>query len=290
MKSAMVLHIPVLHNGYLQFFEKHKKEANTVFILDEDLAGEFMPIRKEIRAISSTIMRRLVESLGFEVYVFSRKTLRIFDYGGIVKVFVAGDQVSRGFAEKYLSHLNVIFDDIFLRWDQRHVLTQKPVDYARISTNKFDLKMCNLARKESEKSSDWWRHVGAIIVKDRKIVLKGYNRHVPSEHIPYAFGDIRDHIKPGTNSHISSALHAEQTIITEAAKKGISLEGTSIYLTTFPCTVCAKLIAYSGIKKCYFTEGHASFDGEEILAANGVETILVNPVRSKETSNGVKNK
>lgn len=278
MKSVMVMHVPVLHNGYLQFFAKHKKETRTVFILDEDFASEFMSARKEIRAISSDIMRRLIESLGFEVYIFGRKTLRIFnsDTVNIEKVFVASDQVSRGFAEEYLNHLNIVFDDIFLRWDQKHVLTQKPVDYARISTeDKFDRRMCNLAKKESEKSSDWWRHVGAIIVRDGKIILRGYNRHVPSEHIPYAFGDIRDHIEAGTNSHISSALHAEQTIITEAAKKGISLEGTSIYLTTFPCPVCAKLIAYSGIKRCYFTEGHVSFDGEEVLAANGVETILV---------------
>lgn len=280
MKSVMVLYIPVLHNGYLQFFAKHKKETCTVFILDEDFSSEFMSARKEIRAISSDIMRRMIESLGFEVYIFGRKTLRVFnsDTVNIEKVFVASDQISREFAKKYLSHLNVIFDDIFLRWDQKHVLIQKPVDYARISTDdKFDRRMCNLAKKESEKSSDWWRHVGAVVVKNGKIILSGYNKHVPSEHIPYVFGDIRDHIKPGTNSHISSALHAEQTIITEAARKGIRLEGANIYLTTFPCPVCAKLIAYSGIKRCYFTEGHASFDGEEVLASNGVETILVKP-------------
>lgn len=283
MKKAIVLYVPVLHDGYLRFFAKYKKEAHTVFILDEEFASEFMSNRKEICAISSNVMRRLVESLGFEVYIFGRKTLGVFnpDAVNIKKIFVASDQVSRGFAEKYLNHLNIVFDDIFLRWDQKHVSIQKPVDYARISTDKFDRKMCNLAKKESEKSSDWWRHVGAIIVRDGKIILGGYNRHVPSEHIPYVFGDIRDHIKAGTNSHISSALHAEQAIITEAAKQGISLSGTSIYLTTFPCPVCAKLIAYSGIKRCYFTEGHASFDGEKVLVANGVETILVNTIRNK---------
>lgn len=279
MKKAMVLYAPVLHNGYLQFFAKHKKETQTVFILGEEFSSEFMSARKEIRAISSDTMRQLIESLGFEVYIFGRKTLRIFnsDTVNIEKVFVASDQVSKGFAEKYLGHLDVVFDDIFLRWDQKHVSIQKPVDYARISIDKFDRRMCNLAKKESEKSSDWWRHVGAIIVRDGKILLRGYNRHVPSEHIPYAFGDIRDLIRPGINSHISSALHAEQVIITEAARKGIKLEGANIYLTTFPCPVCAKLIAYSGIKRCYFTEGHASFDGEDVLAANGVETILVKP-------------
>lgn len=281
MKSAIVLYVPVLHDGYLRFLARHKKETHTVFILDEDFSSEFMSARKEIRAISSTIMRRLIESLGFEVYVFSRKTLRIFntDTVNIKKVFVASDQTSREFAKKYLGHLNIVFDTIFLRWDEQHIATQKPVDYARVSTDKFDRRMCSLAKKESAKSSDWWRHVGAIIVRDGKIILRGYNRHVPSEHIPYAFRDIRDLIRPGVNSHISSALHAEQVIITEAARQGIGLEGTSIYLTTFPCPVCAKLVAYSGIKRCYFTEGHASFDGEEVLAANGVETILVKSVK-----------
>lgn len=276
MKKAIILYAPVLHNGYIGFLKKYKKETSRVFILDEEFSGEFTSFEKEIRAISPVIMRRLIESLGFETYILKKKNLNIFRFKDI-RIIAAGDQVSKGFVKKYLNHLNVVFDAIFLRWDEQHIATQKPVDYTRVSTDYFDVKMCKLAKKESKNSSDWWRHVGAVVVKNGKIILSGYNKHVPSEHIPYVFGDIRDHIKPGTNSHISSALHAEQTIITEAARQGISLKGSSIYLTTFPCPVCAKLVAYSGIRRCYFTEGHASFDGEEVLVANGVETILVKP-------------
>ncbi len=132
-----------------------------------------------------------------------------------------------------------------------------------------------LARTESTKTSDWWRAVGGVLVKDRDVTLAEHNHHVPSDHTPYANGDPRDVVEAGTDSHIATAMHAEQSIIVAAARRGIALEGASLYLTVFPCPVCAKLVAYSGIKKVYFGSGHASLDGETILKANDVELFRV---------------
>jgi dCMP deaminase len=124
-------------------------------------------------------------------------------------------------------------------------------------------------------SPDWWRQVGAAVIKKGKITLQSHNTHVPSEHSPYINGDPRDFITAGKNPELATSLHAEQVIITEAARKGIPLEGASIYVTAFPCPVCAKLVAYSGIKKCFFRRGSATLDGEQILKSNRVKMIQI---------------
>ena len=76
------------------------------------------------------------------------------------------------------------------------------------------------------------------------------------------------------NDKLNSLVpQAFASIIAEAARS--VLEGASIYLSVFPCPDCAKLIAHSGIKKVYFSGGHASFDGEVNLRAEKVEIIFV---------------
>ena len=131
------------------------------------------------------------------------------------------------------------------------------------------------AKARGENSSCWWRQLGATIVKNKKPIIETYNRHTPSEYSSYAHGDPRDFIEPGKLNHIATVLHAEQAAITEAARRGVSLKGTSIYTPVFPCGMCAKQIAFSGIKKCYFQTGSASLGGEEVMRANGVEIILI---------------
>ena len=66
---------------------------------------------------------------------------------------------------------------------------------------------------------------------------------VPDEQIHYSEGDPRSDFSKGVNVELSLFFHSEAQLIAEAAKKGISLEGASMYATTFPCPPCAKLIA-----------------------------------------------
>ena len=68
---------------------------------------------------------------------------------------------------------------------------------------------------------------------------------------------------------------AEAQLVAAAAKQGISLEGASMYVTTFPCPPCAKLVAYSGIKKLYYADGYGVLDGERVLKSQGVEIVFV---------------
>ena len=131
------------------------------------------------------------------------------------------------------------------------------------------------AEKEAEKSSDWWRHVGAVIIKDGKIVSSGHNVHLPSEHTPYVNGDPRNCFHKGDHLELSTAIHIEARLIAEAARDGVALAGAEIYVTTFPCPPCAKMIAYSGIKKIYYKEGYGVLDGESVLKDKGVKIYFV---------------
>ncbi len=70
-------------------------------------------------------------------------------------------------------------------------------------------------------------------------------------------------------------MHSEAGAIAEAARKGISLEGADLYVTTFPCPPCGKLIAYSGIKRVFYKNGYGVLDSERILKDKGVEIIKV---------------
>jgi len=273
MKKIIILYVPVLHAGYLRFLEKHKN-VDTLYLVGKTIAKEFNGFAKEIRQIDPEKMRVIIEACGLH------HSVKILESGSIpqeniTEIITADDTISLGATEKYFPNVKRRVDSIFLRWDEKNVYSQKPVSFGRISNCDFDQSVIELIQKEAEKSSDWWRHVGAAIVKDKKILLISHNQHLPSEHTSYALGDPRDFIEVGKNSELSSALHAEQALIAEAARRGVSLERTSIYVTVFPCPVCAKMIAYSGIRKVFFSSGHASFDGETILKAKGVELIFV---------------
>jgi dCMP deaminase len=74
---------------------------------------------------------------------------------------------------------------------------------------------------------------------------------------------------------LSTAIHAEASLIAQAAREGISTKAAVLYVTDFPCPPCAKLIAGAGIAKLYFRTGYAVLDGEGVLAAAGVEVVQV---------------
>ncbi len=273
MKQVLVAYVPVIHQGYLNFFKKYQYRVQTLYLLDQKLIREFNPF-KEIRALPPKNVQQLLAAfhLFSQVSLLSQKTLTDLKN---VKIIAPNEQITRKFIQKHLSQNPVKYDHIFLRWDEASVTSSSPVKHHRVSSLPFDKAIIAQAKCESDKSSDWWRHVGAIVVKNKQILLQSHNQHVPSEHAPYVDGDPRDVIEAGTLAHLSTAIHAEQAVIAEAARKGVSLSGASIYLNVFPCPVCAKLIAFSGIKKCYFATGTAYLNVDQVLIARGVEIILV---------------
>ncbi len=282
MKPILVLYVPVIHKGYIDLLEKYRSTVDAIYLIGDDIVAKISPY-KEIRCIhASTVW----DFLNHTVTIPPFSSIEIFSGESNPQTFAGKDvitlsnEVCSAFAAQYLrAAQSVTFDSDFLQWDSSLVYSQSDVHYDRISIDSYDQMMMDTATHEAHKSSDWWRRVGAIVINPsfpkETTFLKTHNTHVPHEYIPYMNGDPRDFIEAGKDGYLTSAIHAEQAIIAAAARHGMSLEGLSLYVTTFPCPVCAKLIAASGIKKLFYATGHASLDGETVLKSAGIEIILV---------------
>ncbi|MCM8757252.1 MAG: dCMP deaminase family protein [Candidatus Omnitrophica bacterium] len=108
------------------------------------------------------------------------------------------------------------------------------------------MKMAVLA---SSRSTCLRRRVGAVIVKERKILATGYNGAPSGLAHCVELGCLRERLKipSGQRHELCRGLHAEQNAIVQAACYGVSIKGSVIYVTCYPCSVCAKMIINSGI-------------------------------------------
>lgn len=276
MSYPILLYIPGLHDGYFEFFSRHP-ESDALWIIGDDLATESSSLHTEIRALNPDmvcVMIRSVNDLHFrEIRVIDKHNIGDFSPEVIIS---AKESVSRQIAEKYFPSAKVVYDSFFLRYDSGNVKSVQPSKYDRVSTDAFDMQMMELAFKESTLSSDWWRRVGAVLVKNGEVVAVAYNQTVPSEHMHYLVGNPRDFIEAGTLSQFSDVLHSEKGVLAQLLRAGgISTVGMSLYTSVFPCPDCASFIASSGISKCYFASGHASLVGERVLKSMGVELVYV---------------
>ncbi len=116
------------------------------------------------------------------------------------------------------------------------------------------------------------RKIGAVIVRDKRILATGYNG-APTG-LPHCdeVGCLKDklHVPSGERQEVCRALHAEQNAIVQAARYGTVVEGSSIYCTTEPCSMCAKSIINAGIKRVVYRESYPDALSRELLLGAGV--------------------
>jgi dCMP deaminase len=102
------------------------------------------------------------------------------------------------------------------------------------------------------------RQVGAVLVRDKKILSTGYNG-APSglEHC-FEIGCIRQklNIPSGQRHELCRGLHAEQNVLLQAALYGTSTKGSTLYITNQPCVICAKMLINAGIKEITIASGY----------------------------------
>ncbi len=277
MKKIILAFIPVLHEGYVRFIKRHA-DACSLYILGRGLIKTHQILAKEIRALSPPMMRKAITALNIvdRVALFEERDIRKIQRQKQITIVMPNEDISRELAEVHFKEHTIIYDNIFLRWDSENSLESREVESkTEISAHEFDRKIMAAAKAESEKSSDWWRQVGAVALRAKKIILKSHNRHMPSPHTPYADGDPRTNFKKGLLTEMSTGLHAERGLIARAARDGIALLGTSMYVSTFPCPACAKLIVAAGISTLYFQDGYAVLDGERVLVAGEVKIVQI---------------
>ncbi len=118
----------------------------------------------------------------------------------------------------------------------------------RISWDEYFYGLVNLI---SQRSVCLRRKVGCLVVRNNQILCTGYNGppagHPHPEDIGGCERDIAG-IKSGERLELCVCLHAEQNALLQAARHGTVIEGSTIYVTVFPCPICARMIANSGIR------------------------------------------
>ena len=154
--------------------------------------------------------------------------------------------------KKFYTKINFYGYKIILNHKNKIVKRRRIMD-------KWNKRFMELTEYIATWSSCLRRQVGAIIVKDKRIIATGYNGAPTGAMTCVERGEcLRNKldIKSGTHAEICYSVHAEQNALMQAAKEGISVKGCVLYCTHRPCIICAKLIANAGIKEVIYKENY----------------------------------
>jgi dCMP deaminase len=275
--KQVLLYLPVVHAGHEVLFARHG-DAAEVLVLGEGFRRLFKSLAKDIRALPPERAARFLQVLlpGTPVRVIEPADLPA---AVTAETLVLPDEdITRNLAAEH--HLGegreLVFDRTFLRWDREWSQAQHPADFdEKLAVGELPGRLVAQARELAGHSSDWWRQVGAIAWRGGEILGAAWNHHCPTEYAPYIDGDPRDGFSRGVRADLSTAIHAEASVVAQAARAGRALNGADIYVTTFPCPACARLIAESGFRRCYFTGPYSVLEGDAVLRAAGVELLWV---------------
>jgi len=141
----------------------------------------------------------------------------------------------------------------------------------------WDEYFLSIARLVSTRSTCLRRSVGAVLVRDKKILATGYNGAPSKVTHCSEVGCVREKLKipSGQRHELCRGLHAEQNAFLQAALHGTSLKGASLYSTTQPCIICAKMIINAGITEIVIRGGYPDKLSKDILREARIKVRLV---------------
>lgn len=155
---------------------------------------------------------------------------------------------------------------------EKIVKTKKEIEIQnRLSWDEYFMK---IAAVVAERSTCRRHNIGAVIVREKRILSTGYNGAVKGATDCLALGCKKDELglESGFGSEECRAVHSEQNAIVQAAYHGINIKGSTLYCTTIPCRMCAKEIVNAGIKEVVTYSDYGGARGSiEFLKENGVE-------------------
>ena len=124
----------------------------------------------------------------------------------------------------------------------------------------------------SERATCLRRKVGAVLVKDKRILATGYNGAPSRITHCETTGCLREQLKvpSGERHELCRGLHAEQNVLVQAALHGVSTKESILYITCSPCIICAKMIINAGIKKVVCREHYPDKMTEDFFKEAGV--------------------
>lgn len=144
----------------------------------------------------------------------------------------------------------------------------------RPSWHEYFMKMAQLV---AQRSTCTRRQVGAVLVKNNQIIASGYNG--APKHILHCAvtGCLREKMRvpSGEKHELCRGVHAEQNTIVQAAINGTSLIDSVLYCTSFPCSICAKMIINAEIRYVYVLDDYPDKLAKEMFTESGTEVILI---------------
>jgi dCMP deaminase len=144
----------------------------------------------------------------------------------------------------------------------------------------WDEYFMKIARDVSERATCIRRKVGAVIVKDKRILSTGYNgapagvSHCTNETCLRTINNIPS----GERHELCRGLHAEQNAIIQAALHGVSINNASIYITNQPCSICTKMLINSGIKKFIYKDPYNDKLAMEMIEEADITTLIMEEI------------
>ncbi len=136
----------------------------------------------------------------------------------------------------------------------------------------WDAYFMDIASLVARRSTCLRRAVGAVIVKDKRILSTGYNGAPSGIAHCCETGCLRERLSvpSGERHELCRGIHAEQNAIIQAAYHGVSIRDATLYCTNLPCSICAKMIINAGIRSIVYLSGYADAMSEEMLREAGV--------------------
>ncbi|MDQ5929865.1 MAG: dCMP deaminase, partial [Bacteroidota bacterium] len=193
MKKAIIIYMPVLHAGYVNFLES-KKPIDTIFLISKDVLSFFNPtmattLERDLRALPVFTIKHILQDLGIakNVKILKHDNLDLFD-----QVIVPNDEITEEFLAKMYPSREFATEDIFLRWNWKSTQYENPVIPDRVVSNSdIDKELIGRAFDLSKKSPDWWRQVGSLIVPKNGVYIEAFNHHLPHNQSINVNGDPR---------------------------------------------------------------------------------------------------
>ena len=136
----------------------------------------------------------------------------------------------------------------------------------------WDEYFMDITRRVATRSTCLRRAVGAILVHDKRIIASGYNGGPSGLAHCLDIGCLREKlgIPSGQQHELCRGIHAEQNAIIQAARYGVSIDGSVLYCTTQPCTQCTKMLINAGITEIVYAEGYPDDLARELLDESGI--------------------
>jgi len=141
----------------------------------------------------------------------------------------------------------------------------------------WDEYFMSIAELVSTRSTCLRRAVGAVLVKDKRILATGYNGAPSGLRHCLELGCLRQEKKvpSGERHELCRGLHAEQNAIIQAALHGVSTRGATLYCTNHPCVICAKMLINAGITQVIVREQYSDKLAQDLFREAGIEVRIL---------------